>query len=489
MFRLTLASLKNGRDLLEVWRSRGSAHPWPCVHTVCSATPGPAIAVRLGSPLSTALPTAAGASCGFLFPSGKIKPVGLLHAPRTQSPSAACPHPLGGFAESQCPGCTPCHWVFCESGLSSVKPQGPSGGSNQSGEARPHRGSKIVSRRSCYPAPIPFSSLLNTAVRVALWEYNPARVDCAPTPVTPRCALNLFSAVVSFSLYQGCSSARMLIPQTPAQSLPHLHEVVKLTSLGCTLWTPQCLLWPAPSPRSKPSDIPYPAPLFFPWAAASCNTLHSLFLVFLLLFVVAYCFVFLCWEVNSLRSRAFFCSLIPRVRRQCVAHSRALTQQCINMFVCYPNVTDWRPFNLHLHNRSPATGIRFCKNPPLSSVLTYIVRWRTRGSMHAQSCPTLCDPWTVARLLCPWNSPGKKTGVGCHLQLQGIFLTQGLNPDLLGLLHWQADSLPPRHQWSRLRVVGRDAGWMWAEFSSGDAWRKWILSKMTAFEGTLIIWF
>ena len=32
---------------------------------------------------------------------------------------------------------------------------------------------------------------------------------------------------------------------------------------------------------------------------------------------------------------------------------------------------------------------------------------------------------TPARLLCPWNSPGKNTGVGCHFLLQGIFLTQG----------------------------------------------------------------
>ena len=34
------------------------------------------------------------------------------------------------------------------------------------------------------------------------------------------------------------------------------------------------------------------------------------------------------------------------------------------------------------------------------------------------------------RLLHPWNFPGKSTGVGCHFLLQGIFLTQGLNPDL-----------------------------------------------------------
>ena len=42
---------------------------------------------------------------------------------------------------------------------------------------------------------------------------------------------------------------------------------------------------------------------------------------------------------------------------------------------------------------------------------------------------TLCDPMdgSLARLLCPWDSPGKNTGVGCHALLQGIFLTQGLN--------------------------------------------------------------
>ena len=46
------------------------------------------------------------------------------------------------------------------------------------------------------------------------------------------------------------------------------------------------------------------------------------------------------------------------------------------------------------------------------------------------------------RLLCPWNSPGKNTGVGCHFILQGIFGTQGLNPCVLCVLHWQADYLP-----------------------------------------------
>ena len=40
-----------------------------------------------------------------------------------------------------------------------------------------------------------------------------------------------------------------------------------------------------------------------------------------------------------------------------------------------------------------------------------------------------------------WDSPGKNPGVDCHAFLQGIFLTQGLNPYLLCLLNWQVGSL------------------------------------------------
>ena len=50
-----------------------------------------------------------------------------------------------------------------------------------------------------------------------------------------------------------------------------------------------------------------------------------------------------------------------------------------------------------------------------------------------------------ARLLCPGEFPGKNTGVGCHFLLQGNFLTQGSNPHLLHLLHWQVESLPLNH--------------------------------------------
>ena len=57
------------------------------------------------------------------------------------------------------------------------------------------------------------------------------------------------------------------------------------------------------------------------------------------------------------------------------------------------------------------------------------------SELVTQSCLTLrphgMQPY---RQLCPWNSPGKNTGlpVDCHSLLQGIFPTQESNP---GLLH------------------------------------------------------
>ena len=56
-----------------------------------------------------------------------------------------------------------------------------------------------------------------------------------------------------------------------------------------------------------------------------------------------------------------------------------------------------------------------------------------------------------ARLLCPWDFPGKNAEVGCHFLLQGIF--KGLNPHLLSLLNWQADSLPLRYLGSHWYIM------------------------------------
>ena len=67
-----------------------------------------------------------------------------------------------------------------------------------------------------------------------------------------------------------------------------------------------------------------------------------------------------------------------------------------------------------------------------------------RAMLSRFSCVQLfATLWTVApRLLCPWGSPGKNTGVGSHTLFQRIIPTQGSNPCLLHLLHWQVGSLP-----------------------------------------------
>ena len=71
------------------------------------------------------------------------------------------------------------------------------------------------------------------------------------------------------------------------------------------------------------------------------------------------------------------------------------------------------------------------------------------GPLGGQPSPSICmltkslqRPYRP--LLCPWDSPGKSTRVGCHALLQGIFPTQArIKPTSLpSNLHWQPSSLP-----------------------------------------------
>ena len=86
-----------------------------------------------------------------------------------------------------------------------------------------------------------------------------------------------------------------------------------------------------------------------------------------------------------------------------------------------------------------------------------------------KSCLTLFQPHGLypARLLCPWDSPGKNTGVDYHFLLQGIFPTQGLNPHLLhyrqSLYHWTTRKAQPSsthilkkaaNSWRQLGLLG-----------------------------------
>ena len=90
----------------------------------------------------------------------------------------------------------------------------------------------------------------------------------------------------------------------------------------------------------------------------------------------------------------------------------------------------------------------------------------------AQLCPTLCDPIDC-------SPPGSSVHGIFRVRIlewfaicSGIFLTQGLNPPLLWLLHWQAESLPLSH-------LGKPHVWVVALS---------FLSKMTPAVATFVSW-
>ena len=63
-----------------------------------------------------------------------------------------------------------------------------------------------------------------------------------------------------------------------------------------------------------------------------------------------------------------------------------------------------------------------------------------------QSCPNPVQPhrWQPTRLLCPWDSPGKNTGVGCHFLLQCMRVkTESEVAQLCPTLHDPMDCSPP----------------------------------------------
>ena len=95
----------------------------------------------------------------------------------------------------------------------------------------------------------------------------------------------------------------------------------------------------------------------------------------------------------------------------------------------------------------------------------------------AQSCPTLCDPVDYSQAPLCMDSPGKKTGVGCHALLQGIFPTQGSNSGLSNcrwILYWLSHQR--KWKWKLLSCV-----WLFVtpwtiqsmEFSRPEYWSRW----------------
>ena len=87
--------------------------------------------------------------------------------------------------------------------------------------------------------------------------------------------------------------------------------------------------------------------------------------------------------------------------------------------------------------RSPGATKQKCMDTPISVqsglVNSIACKAHRQVSMQSESHSVVSNSLQphglqLARFLCPWDSPGKNTAVGCHSLLQRIFLTQGVNP-------------------------------------------------------------
>ena len=86
----------------------------------------------------------------------------------------------------------------------------------------------------------------------------------------------------------------------------------------------------------------------------------------------------------------------------------------------HPYVESKKIIQTYLHNRNGLTDIE--------NKLVVAKGDSESHSVVSNSWQT--DGLQPTRLPCPWNSPGQDTGVGNCPLLQGIFPTQGSNPDL-----------------------------------------------------------
>ena len=113
-------------------------------------------------------------------------------------------------------------------------------------------------------------------------------------------------------------------------------------------------------------------------------------------------------------------------------------------------------------------------------LLFLLILWKVKGIVASVTSNSLRPHGLQpTRLLCPWNSPGKNTGVNCHTFLQGLFPTQGSSPHLLHHLHWQvlfplvpcgkplifcilkSGSIPQHIHWSVLCCIYWRITWKW----------------------------
>ena len=143
------------------------------------------------------------------------------------------------------------------------------------------------------------------------------------------------------------------------------------------------------------------------------------------------------------------------------------------------------PAKSAIRQRYPLSPLLF--NRVLKSCVCVCVCLCVCACTRSNTPDSLWPHWLwLARLLCPWNFPGKNTAAGCHILLRRIFPTQEWN---LCLLHWQANSLPLTHLWSQIVSVASRKHKKWKAWENLSHLKKWekfsaVWVKLRTLNGT-----
>ena len=121
-------------------------------------------------------------------------------------------------------------------------------------------------------------------------------------------------------------------------------------------------------------------------------------------------------------------------------NNAALYSQCFKESLCTDSSSFVIPITLPTPTQESRPSLLFSTCACVLSHFSHVQLFATPKECNPSGSSVHGDP------------PGKNTGVGCHVLLQGIFPTQGSKPMSPAL---QADSLPLNHQGSPLYLAVR----------------------------------
>ena len=118
------------------------------------------------------------------------------------------------------------------------------------------------------------------------------------------------------------------------------------------------------------------------------------------------------WNRKKRKKKMSICSLNLRDKARCLATTTKSLQSCPTL--CYP--TDSSPPG------SPIPGILQARTLEWVAI-SFSNAWKWKVKVKSLSRVRLLATRGLqpTRLLCPWDFPGKSTGVGCHCLLQLTF--------------------------------------------------------------------